>query len=158
MKVILTRDIPGTGRKGEIKNVADGHAKNFLLPKGWAKPATADVVAHIQAQHEDEARRWQEKKQAIVVFIPLVKKQVFALTVKTGKDGQIFTAVHHQEIEKAVLTFVHTQSGGSMIDEHDIVCAEKPIKELGKKQIQITFGRGGDGASFPITVDVSGEK
>lgn len=158
MKVILTRDIPGTGRKGEIKNVADGHAKNFLLPKGWAQPATADVVAHVQAQQENALRRQQEKKEAIAALTPLIKKHVFVLAVKTGKDGQIFTAVHPGEIEKAVLAFVRTQPDGGTIDEHDIVCGEKPIKELGEKQVQITFGRGTDGESFPVVINISGEK
>ncbi len=156
MKVILTRDIPSTGRKGEIKEVADGYAKNFLLPRGWAKPASTAIVAQVQAQRESELRHQQEKKQTIAMLIPLVKKHSFALTVKTGKGGQIFTAVHPEEIEKAVLTFAHTQPGGAIIDEHDIVCAEKPIKELGEKQVHITFGRGADGASFPITILITG--
>lgn len=158
MKVILTRDIPGTGRKGEIKNVADGHAKNFLLPKGWAKPATADIVARIQTAHDNELRRHQEKKQVLTALIPLVKKHAFLLTVKMGKDGQIFTAVHPKEIEKVVLAFVRTQPGGNLIDEHDIACGEKPIKELGEKQIRIAVGRGDDGERFPISITISGEK
>ena len=156
MKVILMRDIPGTGRKGEIKNVADGHAKNLLLPKGWAKPASTDVIAHMQAQQEKELHLQKEKKDTIMQLIPLIKKHAFALTVKTGKDGQIFTAVHPNDVEKAILAFVHTQPGGTVVNEHDIVCAEKPIKELGERQITITFGRGADGGSFPITVVITG--
>ncbi len=157
MKVILMRDIPGTGRKGEVKNVADGHAKNFLLPKGWAKPASTDVIAQVHARHENELRRQEEKRGAIAELIPLIKKHPFALTVKTGKDGQIFTAVHPEEIERAVLAFAHAQPKGSIVDAHDIVCAEKPIKELGEKQAHITFGRGADGASFPITIIIAGD-
>ena len=156
MKIILTRDVPSTGRKGEIKEVADGYAKNLLLPRGWAKPASTAVVAQVQAQHESGRRHQQEKKQTIATLIPLVKKHSFALTVKTGKDGQIFTAVHPEEIEKAVLVFARTQPGGIIIDEHDIICSEKPIKELGEKQARITFGRGTDGASFPVTIVIAG--
>ncbi|MFA6495255.1 MAG: 50S ribosomal protein L9 [Candidatus Paceibacterota bacterium] len=158
MKVILTKDVPSTGRKGEIKEVADGYAKNLLLPRGWAQPASADAVAQARARQENNQHRQQEKKEAVAQLIPLIKNHLFSFIVKTGKDNQIFTAVHPRDIESAVLTFVHTQPYGTMIDQHDIVCAEKPIKEIGERKILITFGRGTDGASFSISITIGGSK
>jgi large subunit ribosomal protein L9 len=156
MKVILTRDTPGTGHKGEIKNVADGYAKNYLLPKGWAKIASADIIARVHSQQEKEKKAAQEKTEALARLMPHVKNHSFTLTVKTGKEGEIFTAVHPDDIVRAVLAFVKTNQDGAHITEHDIVCHEKPIKELGEKQVPITFGRGADGTSFPITILVTG--
>lgn len=102
MKVIFIKDAPGQGRRGEIKDVSDGYAKNFLIAKGLAQVATGDV----QAKVAKEAREAQDKKTRESAKAQILKqdieKRIFTLPVKVGDRGQVFGGVHEKEIAKAV--------------------------------------------------------
>jgi large subunit ribosomal protein L9 len=98
MKVILLKDTPGYGKKGEVKEAADGYAKNFLIAKGFAQLATPQIIAKVQnEQHQaDEKQKRYEQRLRNVQKELNGKKFEFAL--KVGNTGQVFGSVHEQDI------------------------------------------------------------
>lgn len=98
MKIILTKDTPGYGKKGEVKEAADGYAKNFLIAKGFAQMATPQIIAKVQnEQHQaDEKQKRHEGRLRTVQKELGGKKLQFAL--KGGAGGQVFGSVHEQDV------------------------------------------------------------
>ena len=90
MKVILRQDVKGTGKKGDILDVSDGFAKNFLLKKGLAEQASSVAVNSLKLQQEAEARRKAEEVRAIRELAQKMDKSKIALTIKCGENGKVF--------------------------------------------------------------------
>ena len=102
MKVILLQDIKGTGKKGDIKNVSDGYARNFLLGKGLAVEATAKNLTELQGkkdseQHKVDVARAEAQKQA-----DLLKDQKVVVRAKGGQGGKLFGAVTLGHVAEAI--------------------------------------------------------
>ena len=102
MKVILLQDIKGTGKKGDIKNVSDGYARNFLLGKGLAVEATAKNLTELQGkkdseQHKVDVARAEAQKQA-----DLLKDQKVVVRAKGGQGGKLFGAVTLGHVADAI--------------------------------------------------------
>lgn len=103
MKVILNQDVKGIGKKGEIKEVSDGYARNFLLPKKLASEATnANIDTAKQKLAAAEHKKEVEKAEALVLADKIKKLSVDCF-IKTGKDGRVFGAVTSKEISEALL-------------------------------------------------------
>ncbi len=136
MKVIFIKDSPSQGRKGEIKEVSDGFAKNFLIAKGFAQVATTEIqtkVAKEQKEADDKHRREIVRLQSAKQDL---EKRVFTIKVKVGDKGQIFSGVH----EKDVLSAVNGKTNLSL--EKNQVDLTKPIKELGEHQVKLKLASG----------------
>lgn len=102
MKVILLQDIKGTGKKGDIKNVSDGYARNFLLGKGLAVEATAKNLTELQGkkdseQHKVDVARAEAQKQA-----DQLKDQKVIVRAKGGQNGKLFGAVTLGHVAEAI--------------------------------------------------------
>src|SRR6185436_20304048 len=101
MKVLLTKDVPNLGRSGDVKEVSDGYARNFLIQKHLALPATAEILNKVQkeqAEHQAKITRDHEK------FLKLKHKlehQTITLKAKANKTS-LFAAIHADEIAKAL--------------------------------------------------------
>lgn len=136
MKVIFLKDVPGTGKKGEMKTVSDGYASNFLLPKGFVQVATIQ----LQIQLAKEAKEAQDKKDRELAKLNQLKleleKRIFSLKVKVGEKGQIFGSMHEKEIAKAI-----SEKVGMEIGKHQIEIAEA-LKVLGQHSVKIKLGSG----------------
>ncbi len=135
MKIIFIKDQPGAGKKGEIKDVNDGYAKNFLIAKGFAQVATAEIQAKVvkekmesDAKHQKELRRLQALKLDL-------EKRTFMLKVKVGDKGQIFSGIH----EKDIITAVNSKMG--LLLEKSQISLQKPIKELGKHEVKVKLAQ-----------------
>jgi large subunit ribosomal protein L9 len=136
MKVIFTKDAPGQGKRGEIKEVSEGYAKNFLIAKGFAQIATPDIQAKI-AKEAKEAKAKKEKEITKAGTLKNdIEKRVFTLTVKVGDKGQIFSAVHDKDIAAAINSKMNT------VLEKNQVELSKPIKELGEHSVKIKIAQG----------------
>lgn len=136
MKVIFLKDAPGQGRKGEIKEVSEGYAQNFLIPKGLAQVATADVQNKIAKEAKEAEIKKLRETEKIQKLKQEMEKRVFTVKVKTGDKGQIFGSVHEKEIAVAVSTKM-----GVAIEKHQIDISA-PIKSVGEHQIKIKLGGG----------------
>ncbi len=131
MKVILTEDLKGKGYAGDIVNVSDGYARNFLLPKGLAKEATKHNLNIAQQQQKaNEKKRMLEKLSAEEAAEKLSGLKV-VVKEKSGENGRLFGSVTSKEIADAI-----QQQHGIEIDKKKIVL-EEHIKELGEFKLQI---------------------
>lgn len=136
MKVIFVKELSGTAKKGEIKDVSDGYAKNFLIAKGFAQAATADIIARVEKEAR-EAKVKDERKLGKLQELKLdLEKRIFSVKVKVGDKGQVFGGVHEKDIAQAV-----SDKMGQQIDRHQIEISSA-IKELGEHQVKLKLAAG----------------
>ena len=134
MKVILQQDVRGQGTKGQLVEVSDGYARNFLLPKKLAVPATAENVNTMKQQEKArQAQMAAEKAEAQALAEKLKSIQV-KLTAKAGEGGRLFGAVTSKEIAEAL-----SAQHGLNIAKTKLVLDE-PIKSCGGYQIKAKLG------------------
>jgi large subunit ribosomal protein L9 len=146
MKVVFMEEVEGTARVGEIKNVADGFARNYLLPRRLAAPATDHYVAIAQARAEKEARR-QERldDEARVHLLPKMEGRSVTIEVRVGEQGKLFGSVTARDIAEAL------QAATSIEVEHRQVDLRQPIRDLGAHEVMVKLTRN---VLVPVTVNV----
>lgn len=98
MKVILLQDVKGTGKKGELVEVSDGYARNFLLPKKVAKKATAQAMSELKNAEESKAFKIEEDKKAANATKAVIENKSLNITAKAGQGGRLFGSVTAKEI------------------------------------------------------------
>lgn len=132
MKIILLQDIEKVGKKFEVKKVADGYARNFLIPKGLVKLADAAALKWLQTQKETEAKKAEEELKNIQKIASDIDGQEIVIPVKLGQKGQLFEAINSQKISER-LKKLGFEIKKTQID------LKKPIKEIGEFPIKIKF-------------------
>lgn len=153
MHVLLLKDIPSVGRKGQVVTVSDGYAKNALIPKKWAQVADANTIATYHARIEREEKNTRLKKDEYKRVAPLVAQHTFSFSLKTGESGQLFESLHVDSVAKEILKFIYSLKA-PLIDAHDIVVNTKPIKSVGNHTIPVSIGRGEGAVLVNITVSI----
>ena len=134
MKVIFNTDVRGQGKKGELKEVSDGYARNYLLPRKLAAEATADNINALKQREKARARQIElEKAQAAENAKKLEGVQVI-VRAKAGEKGKLFGAVTSAEISKAL-----REQFDIDIEKNKIVQGE-PIKTFGSYQVKAKLG------------------
>ncbi|MEE1154354.1 MAG: 50S ribosomal protein L9 [Acutalibacteraceae bacterium] len=98
MKVILLQDVKGTGKKGELVDVSDGYARNFLLPKKAAKKATAQAMSELKNAEESKAFKIEEEKKSANASKVVLESKVLNIKAKAGQNGKLFGSVTAKEI------------------------------------------------------------
>ena len=147
MKVILKQDVKGTGKKGDILEVSDGYAKNFLLKKGLAEQASSVAVNSLKLQKEAEERRRAEEIREIKELAAKINKTSVTVTIKCGENGKVFGSVTSKEIASRLSEL------GYELDKKKILLKE-PLKTVGEYPVEIRFM---EGVSAKITVVVQPE-
>ncbi len=145
MKLILTTDVKGQGKKGEMVNVSDGYARNFLLPRGLAIRADAQAMTELRNREESKAHRIAEEKAAAQATADKLADGKVTLKVKSGASGKIFGSVTAKEVGDAI-----RETYGVDIDRRKI--AMKDIKSLGEYSITIKLYNG-ISAAMTVTVE-----
>ena len=134
MKVILKADVRGKGKKGQMIEVAEGYARNFLMPKGLAVLATADAVNTMRLQEKAKAKADAEAKAAATEIAEKLKGMQVKVVSKGGEGGKLFGAVTGREISAAL-----KEQHGVDIDSKKLVLDE-PIKSFGSYQVKAKLG------------------
>src|SRR5690606_31060288 len=148
MKVILRTDVDRLGKRGDVIDVADGFARNYLVPKGMAMKATAGATAQAAAMRRArDLRDAQDRAAAEEVATALVPK-VITVTARAGSEGRLFGSVTSADVAAAV-----EQQAGVVIDRRKFQLGE-PIKSLGTHTIPVKLH---PEVEFPVTVDVVAE-
>ncbi len=129
MKVLLLQDVKGTGKKGDIVEVNDGYAKNFLIKKNVAKQADSVVLREKASQVASQERTKMLEKQAAIEKAQILKNKTFVIKAKTGDNGKMFGAITSKEIAEAIA------NQNIEIDKKQIVM-ESNIKSLGNYTIE----------------------
>ena len=135
MKVILRQDVKGTGKKGEILDVSDGFAKNFLLKKGLAEPASAVAVNSLKIQKEAEERRRREEIKAIRELAQRMDKSKVTVSIKCGENGKVFGSVTSREIADKLADL------GFDVDKKKILLKD-PLKTVGDYAVDVRLMEG----------------
>lgn len=136
MKIIYLKDQPGGGKKGEIKDVADGYAKNFLIAKGFVQVATAEIIARVEKESKEAKAKNDRELAKLQAFKGDLEKRIFSVKVKVGDKGQVFGGVREKDIAEAVSAKI-----GQNIDRHQIEIANV-IKGLGEHQVKLKLASG----------------
>ena len=135
MKVVLIQDVKGTGKAGETRDVADGFARNFLIPRKLAQPATRGAQEQVDRQKATTVQREQrELSDAKALAVRLEAAQV-VLKLRSGKDGKLFGAVTNADVASAL-----KQQHGITLDRRKIEFDE-PVKAMGPGSAQVKLHR-----------------
>ena len=132
MKVILLKDIENLGKKYEIKEVSDGYARNYLIPRKLAKVANEKNLKWLEKQKEKEEKKAEEELRKIQEAASAIDGQEVIIPVKVGEDGQLFESINTQKI------YERLKELGFEIKKNQILL-ESPIKELGEFSVKIKF-------------------
>ena len=130
MKVILNQDVKGSGKKGDILEVSDGYARNFLLKKGLAVEASSTNINSVKIKKEAEAFRKAEELKECRALAEKLKSVTVQLKVKCGETGKIYGSVTNKEISEKLSQM------GYEVDKKKIVMKE-PIKTAGDYVLEI---------------------
>jgi large subunit ribosomal protein L9 len=135
VKIVFLKEVEGSGRIGEIKNVADGYARNYLLPKGLAAPATPEAIRKAEARAVVEAKRQAQLDEAAQLLAGQMGEASIRIVAKAGSKGRLFGSVTQADIAVEVGKLV-----GQEVDRHQVALAE-PIKETGEYQVTIQLSK-----------------
>jgi large subunit ribosomal protein L9 len=145
MQVILRSDVAGLGKRGDIVDVADGHARNYLLPQGFAITASAGAVQQAaKMRRARDLRDASDRDAATTVASTLVPK-VISVSAKAGSEGRLFGSVTSSDITAAVLE----QTGIEL--DRKVIHLDEQIKTLGQHTVTVALH---PDVSFPITIEV----
>ncbi len=147
MKVILKADVKGKGKKGQMIEVAEGYARNFLMPKGLAVLATADAVNTMRLQEKAKAKADAEAKAAATEIAEKLKGLQVKVPSKGGEGGKLFGAVTGREIAAAL-----KEQHGVDIDSKKLVLDE-PIKSFGSYEVKAKLGFEISGTVYVIVTE-----
>ena len=125
MKVILLEDVKGIGKKGQILNASDGHARNFLLPRKLAVEATSANLAALETQQKTAQNKVAMEVKAAKELAEKLQVKPVNLKVKVGEKGRMFGSISNKEIAEAIQSQL-----GEVVDKKKIVLAD-PIKSVG---------------------------
>lgn len=147
MKVILKADVKGKGKKGQMIEVAEGYARNFLMPKGLAVLATADAMNTMRLQEKAKAKADAEAKAAATEIAEKLKGMQVKVSSKGGEGGKLFGAVTGREIAAAL-----KEQHGVDIDSKKLVLDE-PIKSFGSYEVKAKLGFEISGTVYVIVTE-----
>ena len=134
MKVILQQDVRGQGKKGQMIEVAEGYARNFLLPRKLAVPATADAMNTMRLQEKAKKAEEARQKAEAQAMAEKLKGVVVKLTAKAGANGKLFGAVTSKEVSEAL----QNQHGIELAKQKIVM--EEPIKSYGSYELKAKLG------------------
>ena len=138
MRVIILEDIPKFGRTGEVKEANDGYARNFLLPRGLAKPATAQSIALLERQKSSQDQKLSDETAKFSEMAAKLADMRLVITTKAGERGKVFGAITAAKIHDSLL------KKNIQVDKEWILL-EEPIKQLGETTVKIKFPQGIEG-------------
>jgi large subunit ribosomal protein L9 len=129
MKVILIQDVKALGKKGDIVEISDGYAKNYILPKKLGREATAKNLNDLKLKNQNEEKLAREAYENALAFAQDIKEKVCEVRIKTGEGGRTFGSVSSKEIAAAF-----KEQFGVEIDKKKLQIGE-PIRSLGFHKI-----------------------
>jgi large subunit ribosomal protein L9 len=145
MRVVLRSDVDGLGKKGDILDVADGYARNFLIPKGRAIKATPGVQAQADAMRRSRDLKDAKDRESAETVARTLVPMVIRIPARAGPEGKLFGSVTATDVIEAV-----QQQAGVELDRRKLHLDE-PIKTLGTHHVPVRLHAD---VQFPVTVEV----
>lgn len=134
MQVILTKDVKDLGQEGDLKEVASGHARNFLIPQGLAIEATQKAIAELEAKKAQANKQAEADLTMAEDVVSRLEGQTVEIVLKASEEGTLYAAVSPAKIAVAL------KEKGFEIRKDQIVAGD--IKEIGEHEITINFDHG----------------
>ena len=134
MKVILTQDVRGQGKRGQMIEVSDGYARNFLLPRKLAQEATADNIKTMRMNDKATQERQAKERAEALELRNRMKDMTVVVTAKGGGAGRLFGSVTNTEVSEAL-----AKQAGIQLDKRKIILDE-PIKSVGVYTVKCKLG------------------
>lgn len=145
MKVILLQDVKGKGKKGQMLEVSDGYARNYMLPRKIAIEATADAVNTMRMNDKATQERIAKEKAEALEISKKLRELTVVVTAKGGGSGRLFGSITNAEVAEAL-----EKKTGIKLDKRKITIAE-PIKNVGTYTVTCKLGYE---ISAPLTVKI----
>ena len=145
MKVILLQDVKGKGKKGQMLEVSDGYARNFMLPRKLAVEATTDAINTMRMNDKATQERIAREKAEAMALAQQLREMTLVVMARGGGSGRLFGSVTSQEISDALKA-----KTGVTIDKRKIVIAD-PIKNVGTYTVTCKLGYE---ITAPLTVKI----
>jgi large subunit ribosomal protein L9 len=130
MKVIFLKDVKSQGKKGEVKEVSEGYALNFLIPRGLAQPASQGNIKVLETQKQAEVRRKEQEKEDAQKLGKSIEELTVVLSSKSGEGGRLFGSITNKQIAEQL------EKMKIKIDKRKIALDE-PIRTLGVTNVPV---------------------
>ena len=147
MKVILQQDVRGQGKKGQLIEVAEGYARNFLLPRKLAVPATADAVNTMKLKEKAKKAEDARLKAEAEAIVEKLKNSPVKVTARAGANGKLFGAVTSKEVSDAL----QAQYGIELAKQKIVM--DEPIKAYGSYELKAKLGYEVSGTVYVMVVE-----
>jgi len=126
MKVILLKDVPGQGKRGDVINAAEGYARNYLLPRNLASEASQGKMKELAERQQATALKGEKVKQAAEELAARLEKIIVVVQTKAGEGGKLFGSVNNKDVCDAMVLQHRIK-----LDKKKVILKE-PIKQLGE--------------------------
>lgn len=130
MKVVFLQDVPSQGKKGDVRDVSEGYARNFLFPRQLAKPATADALHEIDLKKQSEARKQRQLLEQAQALASQLEDITLEIPAKVGEGDRLFGAITSKHVAE------HLADRGFAVDKKKIIMPD-PIHALGTSTITL---------------------
>lgn len=134
MKIIFLENVKGQGKKGETKEVSDGYARNYLLPRKLAVEANADNMNALRLKEKARAAQIAAEKEKALENAKQLESVIVRISAKAGSNGKLFGSITSKEISEAL-----AKQHGIEIEKQKIIQSE-PIKTFGSFEVKCKFG------------------
>ncbi|MFA4835565.1 MAG: 50S ribosomal protein L9 [Dehalococcoidia bacterium] len=149
MKVVFVQDVPNVAHAGEVKNVADGHARNYLFPKGFAVLATSEELKRVEAMKRAAAKLRAQQVNEDQTFAKGLNGVSLVFAKRVGSKGHIYGSVSSIAITQELKRLGHAI-------EKTMVKLEEPLKQLGVHEVEIEVAKGAV-AKIKVTIEAAAE-
>ena len=146
MRVVFIKDVSAKGKRGEIKDVADGYARNFLLPRGLAIPATPSAIKAAKTQSEERAQREARQQEEVNELLQLLEGKELHFKARAGAKGRLHGAITSAQIADELSRLV-----GFEIDKKRVELNE-PLHQLGSHDVTISLAKGSE-AKIKVNIE-----
>ncbi len=136
MKIILLQDLNNLGKKNQIKIVTDGYARNFLIPRNLAKPATKKALIELEKQKEIEAKKAEKVLKEIQNTVSKIDGQEIEIFHKAKENGELYGSIDTLKVSKKLKDL------GFKKIKKDQIQLKDPIKKLGEYNLTVSFDHG----------------
>jgi large subunit ribosomal protein L9 len=135
MKVLFKKDVPDVAKAGQVKDVADGYARNFLIPRGFAVAATAGALKQVADVQAVAARHAAEEEKSARSLKERLEAQPIVIEAKAGSQGRLYGSVTTADVASAIQKQV-----GTTVDRRDLELAD-PVRQVGTYQVTARLHR-----------------
>lgn len=153
MKVVLLKDVKNVGKKGEVVNVSSGYGVNYLIPEGFAEPATKDNVQRAKQKTKERKERKEMQSGMVQNLSNKVRGKKFQIKTEANKSGRLYGSLDRAEIEKELAKVWKITDKGVEL-EADLA---QPVRDTGKYPLDVVISGAGQKEKVAVVLSIVGD-